>query len=99
MSLHRRSLLFYAGLGGEPQPSDDYYGGMVAAAIIATIAILLCLFLAFLLVRRPAKPAEPTPARKNGPSYENPAFKVGALIPNTHTSKLGDLTLGKRDGS
>ncbi|XP_043235757.1 uncharacterized protein LOC122388618 isoform X3 [Amphibalanus amphitrite] len=65
-----------AGFGGKLQPSDDYYGGMVAAAIIATIAILLCLFLAFLLVRRPPKPAEPTtPARKNGPSYENPAFK------------------------
>ena len=70
----------FAGFGGKQlQPSDDYYGGMVAAAIIATIAILLCLFLAFLLVRRPAKPAEPSPpARKNGPSYENPAFKVGS---------------------
>ncbi|XP_043235759.1 uncharacterized protein LOC122388618 isoform X5 [Amphibalanus amphitrite] len=72
-----------AGFGGKLQPSDDYYGGMVAAAIIATIAILLCLFLAFLLVRRPPKPAEPTtPARKNGPSYENPAFKNSDLDMN-----------------
>ena len=94
MSLQRPSLLFSAGFGGKPEPSDDYYGGMVAAAIIATIAILLCLFLAFLLVRRPAKPAEPTPARKNGPSYENPAFKVGNICSVAQKAKMVFLGMG-----
>ncbi|XP_037072044.1 putative epidermal cell surface receptor [Pollicipes pollicipes] len=68
---------------GTRDPPNNYYSGMVAAAIIATMAILLCLFLAFLLVRRASRAAvEPAAARKNGPSYDNPAFKNSELDVN-----------------
>jgi len=59
------------------QQTQTYYSGMVAAAIIAAIAILLCIIVALLLVRKSSRRKEPiSPARKNGPSYENPAFKT-----------------------
>ncbi|XP_037079036.1 putative epidermal cell surface receptor [Pollicipes pollicipes] len=58
----------------------NYFSGMVAAAVIAAVAILLCLIAAVMLARKSSHAKAPiTPARKNGPSYENPAFKTSDL--------------------
>ena len=57
-----------------------YFSGMVVAAIVAALAILLAIICAVCLVRKSSHAKAPiTAARKNGPSYENPAFKVSVV--------------------
>lgn len=76
------SLSAGGGIPGEDGSTGNYFGTMLAVSGVAAVLALACLLLLLLLLRQSAgtkKKAPITRARKNGPSYENPAFKSSEL--------------------
>lgn len=56
--------------------AGDYYGPLVAVAVLAALAIMAALILLLVLMRKHSQNKAPITARKTQSAYDNPSYKV-----------------------